>query len=353
MLTLQNDLFIPLSTETENRDPAFVPDLNSYDTIIIATSFGKDSLSAYLRLIELGADNSRIEWWHHDIDDSTRPRDSHQNQHFMAWPFEQAYGRALARHFNVPLYLSAKEGGFEREMLRENAPTAATWYDTPDGILRSGGISRNTDTRRKFPQVSADLRTRWCSPYLKIMVADAALNNQPRFRNSRTLFVTGERGEESPGRARYTPFAPHRSDRRKGKQNRHIDHWMPVHAWTEAEVWDIIRRHGIVPAIPYQIGFSRFSCAGCIFGSPDHFATIRLIHPQLFDRLTSHEQNFGCTIKRDIDLITLASRGKPFQAAIDNPDLCAQALDPNWNHPVFTPNWTMPAGAFKHSGGPS
>ncbi len=56
-------------------------------------------------------------------------------------------------------------------------------------------------TRRRFPQVSADLSVRWCSPYCKIDVAAAAINNQDRFLGRRTLVITGERAAESTARS--------------------------------------------------------------------------------------------------------------------------------------------------------
>lgn len=343
----QTDLFAEPLPETHNHDPSFIPNLKSYDRIIIANSYGKDSLASHLRLIELGVPPSQIEWWHHDVDD----RDNSGG--FICWPFEKDYGEQLAAHFGVKLYVSAKKGGFRGEMLRENSSTAGTWTQTPTGIISMGGNSQSLNTRRKFPQVTASLQTRWCSAYTKIMVASAAITNQERFNNSRTLIITGERAQESPGRAKYIPFKPHTTDRRSGKLHRHVDHWHAVHSWTEQDVWNIIQKHQITPAIPYMIGFSRFSCAGCIFGSADHYATLRLIMPDMFESLAQYEEDFGCTIKRNISLKQLASQGTPFRAAVENPDLCAMAASPKFTLPIISPSWTLPAGAFKHSGGPS
>jgi 3'-phosphoadenosine 5'-phosphosulfate sulfotransferase (PAPS reductase)/FAD synthetase len=48
------------------------------------------------------------------------------------------------------------------------------------------------------------------------------------FRDGKTLVVTGERAEESPNRARYKVFEPHRADNRHGRRViRHVDHWRP------------------------------------------------------------------------------------------------------------------------------
>ncbi|WP_249200174.1 hypothetical protein [Gluconobacter sp. Dm-62] len=82
-------------------------------------------------------------------------------------------------------------------MLRNAAPTAPVLFESPDGLIRTGGQGPN-GTRLRFSQVSASLTTRWCSSVTKIDVADRSLRGQERFLNRRTLFVTGERAEESP-----------------------------------------------------------------------------------------------------------------------------------------------------------
>ena len=62
------------------------------------------------------------------------------------------------------------------------------------------------------------------------------------------LVVTGERGEESSNRARYKVFEPDRT------QSRHVDHFRPVHAWKEGEVWEAMARNAITPHPAYQLG---------------------------------------------------------------------------------------------------
>ena len=120
------------------------------------------------------------------------------------------------------------------------APTAPVVFETPDGVIRAGGQGPE-GTRLRFPQVSASLSVRWCSASLKVEVADRALRGQDRLLSRRTLMVTGERAEESPARAHYAAFEPHRTDTRDGtRRRRHVDHFRPVHAWSEAEVWAIL-----------------------------------------------------------------------------------------------------------------
>lgn len=101
------------------------PDLASYDHIIVAVSGGKDGTACLLALLEAGAPAERIELWHHEVDGAGRS--------FMNWPSTGPYVEALARDFGLPLYRSWREGGFEREMLRHDMPTAPVVFETPEG----------------------------------------------------------------------------------------------------------------------------------------------------------------------------------------------------------------------------
>jgi 3'-phosphoadenosine 5'-phosphosulfate sulfotransferase (PAPS reductase)/FAD synthetase len=83
--------------------------------------------------------------------------------------------------------------------------------------------------------------------HVKIMVAEIALRNQPRFQNARTLVLTGERGEESPKRDTYKVFQKHKADLRDGRVPRLIDQWRPALRWPEPEVWKLIERFKINP----------------------------------------------------------------------------------------------------------
>lgn len=227
------------------------PDLATYDHVIVAFSGGKDSVACLLHLLDLGVPRDKLELWHHDVD-------GREGSDLMDWPVTRDYCRKVAAAFGLPIYFSWKMGGFEGEMLRENAHTQPTRFEVPGGeVVQTGGERGKLSTRRKFPQVSADLSVRWCSAYLKIDVCTAALNNQARFVGKRVLLVTGERAEESVARAKYRVLEPHKSDNRNGKvRRRHVDQWRAVHKWTEAKVWAILERYCVNPHPCYLVGFS-------------------------------------------------------------------------------------------------
>jgi len=317
-----------------------LPDLAAYRRFVVAFSGGKDSLASLLVLLAHGVPPARIELHHHDVDG--------QGPSFMDWPCTPAYVDALARHLGIVLYRSCRVGGFARELDRENASTAPIMFDTPDGSRVAGGAGPS-GTRGLFPQVSADLRVRWCSPALKIDVLAAAIRNQGRFFEGKTLVLTGERAEESPGRARYAVLEPHRT--MSGR--RHVDHWRPVLLWTEQQVWDIIASARIRPHPAYRLGWGRLSCRCCIFGTADQWATLRLIFPDAFEGIARREAASGRTIHRSFSVTELADRGCPYPAALTLEDDRSQADDSVWRLRITLDPWSLPAGAFGERAGPT
>lgn len=317
-------------------------DLSSYDKIIIAFSGGKDSEACILTAIEQGADINKMELWHHEVDGKAGT--------FMDWPVTADYCRKFARAFGIQIYFSWKQGGFKREMLRDKTLTAPTSFETPEGVVTVGGTRGKENTRLKFPQVSPDLSVRWCSAYLKIDVCAAALRNQDRFNNSRTLVITGERAEESASRAKYKTFEPHKADNRNGKKARHIDHWRPVHAWPEQAVWDILRRHKVNPHPAYKLGWGRVSCASCIFGSKDQWASLFHVAPDHVNQIVHYEKLFNVTINRNKSIPELIIEGKPY--ANMKAEHIKEAMTEDYSEDIITSTWELPAGAFGESCGP-
>ncbi|MEM6268321.1 MAG: phosphoadenosine phosphosulfate reductase family protein [Bacteroidota bacterium] len=323
------------------------PDLRTYDKILIAFSGGKDSWASWLavleQLVSIGMTwteiSRRVEFWHHLID-------GREGSKLMDWPCSEDYARKCALAFGIPIFFSWKTGGFEGEMNRENSPTAPTKFETPEGhVVKVGGQGR-PGTRLQFPQVSANLQTRWCSSYLKIDVMAISIRNQYRFNNARTLVVTGERGEESSQRAGYDIFEPHRTDKRDSlKLRRHVDHWRPVLDWLELEVWAVLQEYRIRVHPAYYLGFSRVSCQKCIFGNRDVWATNYQLDPEGIEKIARAEERFGKTIKRNTSVREMIGRGTSFMAGTleDQED----AMSEIYTRKIFMDKWRLPAGAFK------
>jgi len=362
----------------------------AYDKVIIAFSGGKDSLACLLYvLFVLCIPAEKVELWHHCVDGHTVPGIDDERP-LMDWPCTLAYCRAVAKAFGVPLYLSWKSGGFEQEMLRDDEETAPCFFETPDGLRKAGGNSGKRGTRRKFPQTSSDLSTRWCSSYLKISPSTTALCNDSRFLGINTLFITGERAEESTARASYLQNEIHRADPRKSppqyskhiewlivrshdadfretvaflgyvsvirrwyaKKQRHIDHWRPVLRWKVKQIWAIIKFFLVNPHPAYRLGWSRLSCMCCIFNPKEMWATLLKIARDYINRIYNYEIEFDSTIRppkkngvTKEDVISLATSTLPLD--VDPKDVAA-AMSREFNEPVILEEgeWVLPSGAF-------
>lgn len=322
-------------------------DLHSYDKYIVSFSGGKDSSATFLYLLENGIPKDKIELWHQDIDGREKT--------FFDWEVTPGYCRRFAETFGVKIYFQWKEGGFKREMLRDNTNTAPTHFEKQDGTIgKIGGTKESLGTRLRFPQVSADLTVRWCSSYLKIDVCSSAIRNQKRFNGIRTLVLSGERGEESPQRAKYAIFEPDRADKRDNKKlRRHVDRHRPIRDWKEAQVWAILEKYRVRVHPCYYMGWGRCSCKFCIFGNANQFASAGYISPELIKEIMGYEDQFKCTIKRRCNLGKLISQGIIYENITK--ELIQLATGYNYNLEIIIPPdapWILSAGAFGESCGP-
>lgn len=341
---------IPLFDVTNAPDPRDVHgqcDIHSYDHYVVAFSGGRDSVACVLDLLEKGVPRRKIELMHHLVDGEPGT-----DGRAFDWPVTQSYIERFAEAFDIPLFFSWKNGGILREMKRDNALTAPMSFETPDGLLTSGGNRGSVATRRKFPAVSTNKTAQWCSSYTKISVGAAAIAAQTRFCNSRTAFITGERASESRSRAVLKTLEPHRTDRRNGRMARHVDHIRPILKWGDSDVWDIMQRWGVVPHPAYFLGYGRCSCSFCIFGSPANFATLREIDPQGFAHMVGVEQDLGHTMKHGYTLEQFADLGQVYEAV--TPERAALAMSSVYTGDILVnpESWELPAGANGDQSGP-
>ncbi len=324
-------------------------DIHSYDHYVVAFSGGKDSVACFLHLLDEGVPLHKIELWHHLVD-------GREGSTLMDWPVTEDYCQKFADAFGVKIYFSWKEGGFERELLKHNARTAPNHFEMPDpenddNIIEcsKGGTAGQIDERLLFPQVTANLKQRWCSAYLKIDVCTMAINNQKRLLGKRTLIITGERAEESAARSKYKTFESHRTSRNK-RTKRHVDHWRPVHKWIESEVWAIMEKHKVNPHVAYRLGWNRLSCISCIFGSANQWASLNQIAPDHVEAISDYEFATGQTIHRTLSVDEQVAKGVAY-ANLD-PELSRKGLVKDYTDPIFVETWNLPAGAFGENAGP-
>ena len=344
--------------------------LEMYDLVIVLISGGKDSIACYYKLLELGVPKSKIEFWHHDIDGGHPSRT-------MDWRCTANYIRSFAEAEQIPLRVSWRKNGFFGELYRIGASELIEYVDPETGEiyqcppskkymecqkLKVAAISEMENKlaefgyRMKFPMKSG---RRWCSAYLKIMVADTVLRNMNSVAANLTktrmdiklLIVSGERRGESVGRSKYNEIEIHRTNA-VSKHHRTVHQWRPVIDYSEKDIWEVLKRHKVNPHPCYRAGWNRCSCAMCIFSTPQLFAGIRELYPKEYALLCQDEKVLGFTLDNHCDLETY----------IGSADSCVYHGDKEAIQSLLTgefpvesvyvkDKWKYPVGAFHGAAG--
>ena len=347
--------------------------LEMYDLVIVLISGGKDSIACYYKLLELGVPKSKIEFWHHDIDGGHPSRT-------MDWRCTANYIRSFAEAEQIPLRVSWRKNGFFGELYRIGASELIEYVDPETGEiyqcppskkymecqkLKVAAISEMENKlaefgyRMKFPMKSGELSRRWCSAYLKIMVADTVLRNMNSVAANLTktrmdiklLIVSGERRGESVGRSKYNEIEIHRTNA-VSKHHRTVHQWRPVIDYSEKDIWEVLKRHKVNPHPCYRAGWNRCSCAMCIFSTPRLFAGIRELYPKEYALLCQDEKVLGFTLDNHCDLETY----------IGSADSCVYHGDKEAIQSLLTgefpvesvyvkDKWKYPVGAFHGAAG--
>ncbi len=386
--------------------------LEEYDLIAILLSGGKDSIACYYKLLELGVPKEKMEFWHHDIDGGHPDRR-------MDWRCTQSYVKAFSEAENIPLRLSWRVNGFFGELYRIGASEPVEWMEPDTGEIKQCRLSQNYlkckklkeqsademeellkqyGYRMKFPAKTGDLSRRWCSAYLKIMVADSVMSNlsslgkleeiggkrgkfpakgsahQGRWCSGnlkaavkdsvtsnldktksdvKVLVVSGERRGESKGRSKYNEMEIHRTNAEK-KAHRIVHQWRPVIDYSERDVWEVLKRHNVNPHPCYRAGWSRCSCAACIFSTPPLFAGFKDLYPEEFEQLKQDEKILGFTMDNKCDLETFISGAQSCVYWGDKAAIHSLVTGEFTVDDVYVKGaWLYPAGAFHGAeGGP-
>lgn len=148
------------------------------------------------------------------------------------------------------------------------------------------------EERGRFPSNSV----RWCTSDYKRGPIERELRRylkaNPRF-GGRIVSAMGMRAEESPARARKTPW---KLSERNSRAGRTWFDWLPIHDLTDGQVFDVIRDAGQAPHPAYAMGMSRLSCVFCIMASRADLRTAARLQPQLYARYCALERRIGHTL---------------------------------------------------------
>ena len=262
-------------------------DLAGYDLILINSSGGKDSqtmlryvaTTACMQGVSLGklvvvhADLGRVEW------QGTRELAERQAKHYgLRFEVEKRPQGDLLDHVNA----------------RGKWPSSTTRYCTSD---------------HKRAQVQKVI-TRLHREY-------TARTGQKDFY---VLNCMGLRAEESPARAKKANFQPATLGT---TQKRLVDTWLPIHDWTEDEVWADIKASGVEHHPAYDLGMPRLSCVFCIFAPRPALILAGHHNPELLQLYVETEQRINQTFRVNLSLADV-------QDAVQRGEH-AGAMDGAWN----------------------
>lgn len=204
-----------------------IPLLSSYEWVVCHSSAGKDSQTA-LRQTVLEADRQGF------------PRErivvAHQDLGRMEWKGTKALAALQALRYGLR---------FEVTRYRNRDGAELTLLD----YVRQRG---------KWPSAS----NRFCTSEFKRGPGNRLLTRLSRERRGAMLQVFGFRAEESTNRAKKPVFV---QDKRASTGIKPVFNWLPIHQWTEEQVWADIRRSSVPSHPAYELGMPRLSCCFCIF----------------------------------------------------------------------------------------
>jgi 3'-phosphoadenosine 5'-phosphosulfate sulfotransferase (PAPS reductase)/FAD synthetase len=203
--------------------PSF--DLTAWDVILVNSSAGKDSqamLTTIVGMAEAQGVKDRIVVVHCDLGR-------------VEWQGTRDLAERQAAHYGLRFEVVSRPQGdlLDHVAARRLWPSSSARYCTSD---------------HKRGQVRV-LMTR--------LVRELGLG-----RAARILNCMGLRADESPARAKRQAF-----ERDNGASNskREVWTWLPIHGWSEAQVWQTIRQSGVEHHYAYDLGMPRLSCCFCIF----------------------------------------------------------------------------------------
>lgn len=250
-------------------------DLAVYDIILVNSSGGKDS-QAMLDVVCTRAKRAGV------LD---RVTVLHCALGHVEWPGTSELARIQAEHYGVRYEERRREQGLLLDQVRRRGkwPSARARYCTSD---QKRGPARKLITE---------------------LVAELGELHRP----ARVLNCLGLRAEESRARLKKACLS---RDEAASSGRRIVDTWLPVHDWTEAQVWQRIRVSGVPYHSAYDQGMTRLSCSLCVLGSRADLVRAAQLRPDLAVEYAAVEFEIGHRFRNDlsmVDIIDAAMSGSP------------------------------------------
>ena len=243
--------------------------LRDYDIILINTSAGKDSQAMLDYIVEQAKAEGVMD----------RLVAVHADLGRVEWAGTRELAEAQAKHYGIRFEVVKRNGGD----LLEHIEKRGMWPSMKQRYCTS-------DYKR------APVRTLMT----RLVQERGWQKGDPRIR---TLNCMGLRAEESSARSKRAPFSHDDDDSNKTKRD--VDECLPIHNWSEREVWKRIYDSGVPHHKAYDFGMKRLSCVFCVFAPPKALLIAGQHNPELLADYVAAEQRMGHTFRVDQSLVEI------------------------------------------------
>jgi 3'-phosphoadenosine 5'-phosphosulfate sulfotransferase (PAPS reductase)/FAD synthetase len=284
-----------------NTAVSFLPDLTSYDVILVNSSAGKDS-QAMLDYLVSYADRAgvrdRMVVVHSDLGDR------------VEWAGTRELAEEQAAHYGIRFEVVTRNQGDLLTQVEERGmwPSNGARYCTSDhkrAQVRRVMTMLTDEIRIPRTKALADRIGREYGFASKAVQKKQLAAAKRAMKPVRILNCMGLRADESPNRAKKLPFS---FDDEASNGRRHVDECLPIHGWTEAQVWARIKLSGVRYHYAYDLGMPRLSCMFCIFGPEWALAIAGKANPARLGEYVRVEKKIDHTFKADYSLASLQEK---------------------------------------------
>lgn len=267
---------------------ADTPDLAAYDVILVNSSGGKDSqvmLDVVCGLAERAGVLDRVTVLHCALG-------------HVEWPGTSELARAQAEHYGVRYEERHREQGLLLDQVRRRGKwmSAQARYCTSD---QKRGPARKLITQ---------------------LVGELGELHRP----AHVLNCMGLRADES--RARSRKFRLSR-DEAASSGRRMVDTWLPIHDWTETQVWQRIRESGVPYHPAYDQGMGRLSCSLCMLASRADLVRAAQLRPDLAAEYAAVEGEIGHRFRNDVSMSDIIAAAATTNTANQEGAVYAEVVD--------------------------
>lgn len=253
--------------------------LHDYSDILVSVSGGKDSqtiLGVMMDAVKEQGYSGNVRAIHADTG--------------AEWPQSLPHCEMLCKHYGVPLEVGIPYRALPAHIERRCAMMAVQKPRGKPGWPSSQQRYCTSDCKRAPIQ---KVTRRLCPGRGKI--------------GWNVLTVTGERREESPGRAKLPMIEPDK-DLTAGK--RVVARYRPVLDYTLDQVWSHIARTGLPRHVAYDLGNERVSCAICVLAKDQDIRNGAKACPGLAAEYLRIEKEYGFTMKNGKSLAQILAEAK-------------------------------------------